>query len=93
MDQQLTKSQQIAKLQREKMELLAQLPGMLHFSSVGLKQARGVKGGAVVVQMHWLGGKEVCPPFAIKDGPSDALVDALIVDLKRTFDEATELKP
>jgi hypothetical protein len=88
-----TKLQQISTLQRQKRELEAQLVGMLHFVRLGLHGARGVKGGAVIVQMHWLGGKEVCPPFAIKDGPSNETIDALIADVRRTFDEATELKP
>lgn len=88
-----SKSEQIAILQRQKRELEAQLTGMLHFVRHGLERARGVKGGACVVQMHWLGGKEVCPPFAIKDGPSDETIDALIADVRRTFAEATELKP
>lgn len=89
----LTKSQQIGILTRQKMELEAQLVGMLHFVRIGLNKNRGIKGGGVIVRMHHLGGAEVCPPFMIKDGPSDATIDALLDDVRRTFAEATELKP
>jgi hypothetical protein len=87
------KSERIAILERRNRELEAQLAHVPHFARQGLEKARGVRGGAVIVQMHWLGGREVCLPFSIKDGPSDATIDALIADLRRTYESITELKP
>ena len=88
-----TKSARIAKLERRLAETEAQLIHVYHFASHGLRKARGAKGGAVIVRMHWLGGTEVCPPFAIKDSPSDATIDALLADLARSFETAVELRP
>ena len=90
-----TTAQKIARLERQNMELNAQLASALHFAKVGILNANRAKttGSAIIVRMHYLGGKEVCPPFALRDGLSDELIAALKSDLNYSFDIATIYKP
>jgi hypothetical protein len=82
-----------ADLERKVRELEAQLPSMLHFASRDIQKTVDQKGSGIVIQMHYLGGRAVCRPFFIKDGLSPTLVAAFQEDMRRTWDEATELKP
>jgi hypothetical protein len=58
-----------------------------------VRREKKITGSAVIVQMHYLGGKEVCEPFALRDGLSDKLIEALISDMNYSFEVATLFKP
>jgi len=90
-----TNRQRVATLSRRVLELEAQLAHASHFARIGLVQAGRDRtmGSAVIVQMHYLGGKEVCPPFALKDGLSPETIAALLSDLRYTYERAVEFKP
>jgi len=49
-------------------------------------------GSAVIIELQTLGSQKIAP-VALIDGLSDELIEALKVDLKRSFDLATEIKP
>lgn len=88
---------QMAELQRKNRELEAQLASTYHFASVGLADPKGptrarTMASGVLVQMHYLGGREVCPAFVLKDGLSDELILALRRDIKHSWDRAVEFK-
>jgi hypothetical protein len=87
--------QQVIKLQRQKLELEAQLAHVYHFASHGLAKAdtKRTIGSGVLVQLHYLGGAEVCLPFVIKDGFSDETITGLLADLRRSYEKTIEFKP
>lgn len=89
------KDVRIATLERKNRELEAELAHTFHFAEAGIRQATRERtmGSAVVVTMHYLGGKEVCPPFLLKDGLSDATIAALREDLRYGYAKAVEFKP
>jgi len=90
-----TNRQRVATLSRKVLELEAQLAHIPHFARIGLLSAGRDRtmGSAVIVQMHYLGGKEVCPAFALRDGLGPETIAALLADLRYTHERATELKP
>ena len=94
----LTKKQkrkaEIAALKNRIVENKALQASNYHFASQGVTKASNEKlmGSAVIVEMRYLGGKEVCEPFAILDGLSDSTIEAIKADLKRSFDQATMFK-
>lgn len=89
------KSERLAVLERKNRELEAQLAHVYHFARVGLVKATKARtvGSGILVQMHYLGGSEVCPAFVLKDGLSDETIVALIEQLKDSYEKAVEFKP
>lgn len=84
-----------AQLQHKIKELEAQLAHVYHFVDFNLNKVSSEKlmGSGVLIQMHFLGGTEVCPPFVIKDGLNPETIAALRQDLVRSYERATEFKP
>lgn len=86
---------QIAALQRKNLELGASMASVYNAASIGVQKADRVRtlASAVVVQMHYLGGTAVCPPFALVDGLSDETITALLNDITYSHEMAIRLKP
>lgn len=83
-----------ADLQREVMELKAQLAAMYHFASAELHKAgKGLMGSGALLRLHALGGRELIVPVVIRDGLSDETIAALQRDIARSYASAVELKP
>jgi hypothetical protein len=89
------KADQIATLKRKNMELEAQLSSTYHFVGHGLIKADRSRtlGSGVLVQLAYLGGREVCKPFVLKDGLSDATIEAICEDLRYSYAKSMEFKP
>jgi hypothetical protein len=90
----ITKSQRIAKLERENLELQAYLPSSCHFANAALDKASVDKmmGSGVLLQLTAIGGKEITVPTIIRDGLSEETILAIRKDLKRSYDLGTMLK-
>lgn len=84
-----------AELERKVRELEAQLVHVYHFADKEISKAgtAHIMGGAVIVQLHALGGRAITAPFAIRDGLSDDTIAAIRRDIARSFDTATTFKP
>jgi hypothetical protein len=84
-----------AQLLHEVMELKAQLASSYHFASADLKRVSTdhLMASGVMIQMHFIGGKEAICPVVIKDGLSLETVQALRNDMARSYNRATEFKP
>lgn len=84
-----------ADLQREVMELTAQLSSACHFASVELSKAGTdrLMGSGVLLQMHALGGRRVICPVVIRDGLSADTIAALQRDIARSYDLSVMFKP
>lgn len=84
-----------ADLLRKIDELEAQQAGILHFADIGLAKAGTDKmmGSAVIVRLHTLGGSEITPTFAIRDGLSPETIAALRKDIARSWELATMYVP
>ncbi len=89
------KAARVAALERKVLELEAQLVHVYHFARIGIAKAGRdrTRGSAVVVRLTYLGGAEVCPPFALKDGLSPATIEALTEDVRYSYERTTELRP
>lgn len=89
------KDARIATLERKLVELQACGAHVPHFAEIGIRKASRERtmGSGIVVTMHYMGGAEVCLPFLLKDGLSDATIEALRADLRYTYDRAVEFKP
>ena len=95
MKNKVKKSTTIAQLRHEVMELEAQLAHAYHFASAYLDKVgtSHLMASGVLVQMHFLGGKEAIPPVVIKDGLSKETIEALKADLLRSYNLAVVFKP
>lgn len=84
-----------ADLQRQVMELKAQLAHTAHFAAAELHKASTdhMMASAVILQLHALGGREIVRPVAIQDGLSPETIQAIHRDLIRTYELATMDKP
>lgn len=82
-----------ATLERKVVELTAQLASSYHFASATLPKAKDLMGSGVLVQLTALGGKELIIPVVIPNGLSEATIEALMADIRRSYNYATELKP
>ena len=87
--------QAITTLQREKMELGAQLASAYHFASHELKHIGPNKllASGVVVSFHVLGGRVAMTPVCIRGGLSADTVAALQRDMARSYRVAIEFTP
>lgn len=90
-----TTAARIAKLEREKKELEAQLVFRHHFASAELDKMSidRMMGSAVILEMKALGGKFGVDPVAISDGLSEETIKAIKADLVRSYNQAIEFKP
>ncbi len=84
-----------ADLQRKIVELEAQIASRCTWASRELEDASTAKMGAsaVILTITALGGRQIVKPVAIRDGLSPESIKALQVDLVRSFESATDLKP
>lgn len=89
------KDLRIAELERKNRELEGQMAHVYHFAEIGLVKATrdNTFGSGVLVTMAYLGGREVCHPFMLKDGLSDATIAALCDDLAYSYNKTMEFKP
>lgn len=81
----------LAKLEAK--ELRAQLASTYSFASKELQKCGDVRGGGVMVELTFLGGRPACMPFVIRDGLSKETIKALESDMCRSYALATEMKP
>lgn len=81
-----------AELQRQILELKAQLASTYYFASKDINNCGHDKmmGGGVILQISALGGREIVKPVCIKDGLSQASIDAIKADIKRSSDSCLE---
>lgn len=84
---------ELAQATRRVFELRAQLASTIGAAFDALPRAADCHGGAVILTMRGLGGLEIVPPVAIRDGISPATVAALQDDLRRSFELATLVNP
>jgi hypothetical protein len=84
-----------AQLRHKLVELEAQLAHAYHFASYYLDKTSTdrLMGSGVLIQMHFLGGKEAVLPVVIKDGLSKETINSLKADLLRSYEKAVEFKP
>jgi hypothetical protein len=82
-------------LRRKNMELAAQLAHIYHFVTAQIDKAgkKYCMASGVLVRLHALGGREICPPFVIKNGLSDETIKALKADAAESYELAIEFKP
>jgi hypothetical protein len=86
---------EIATLKRKLMETEAQLAHVYHFVNASIDKAnkQRLMASGVLVRLNFLGGEEVCIPFVIKGGLSDATIQALKQDCRESYESAVEFKP
>lgn len=83
-----------ADLERENMELRAQLVYEYHFAVKELQKADDrLMGSGVILRLTALGGREIINPVLIRNGLSDETIAALKKDLCRSYADATVLRP
>lgn len=83
-----------ADLEREIMELKAQLSGTYHFADATLHKAGDVlMASGALLRLHALGGRELIPPVVIKDGLSSTTIDAIRRDIIRSYELSVMFKP
>lgn len=84
---------ELAAAQRRVAELKAQLASTLGAAFDAMPKAADCHGSAVILTLTALGGREIVPPVAIRDGLAPATVAALQDDLRRSFELATMVSP
>lgn len=67
----------------------------LHFASYALDKISTDKmgGSGVIISITTLNGKPIVDPTVISDGLSPETIAALQADMRRSFEERTELRP
>lgn len=83
-----------AQIEREIIELKAQLASQYHFAheSINKCSVNHLTGSGVLLQLSSLGGNELVNPIVIRDGLSVETITAIKNDLKRSYDLATAFK-
>lgn len=84
---------ELATAQRRVAELKAQLASTLGAAFDAVPKAAECHGSAVILTLTALGGRELIPPVAIRDGLSQKTVAAIQDDLRRSFERATLVSP
>lgn len=81
-----------AELQCQILELKAQLTSTYYYASQDITKCGNDKmmASGVILQISALGGRELLEPVCIYDGLSQATIDAIKADLKRSHDISTE---
>lgn len=82
-----------ARLEREILELHAQLAHAYHFADATLHKAGNLMASGCVVQLTAVGGADLIHPVMIKDGLSPETIEALRKDIERSYARAVEFKP
>ena len=84
-----------AELEREVVELRAQLASRYHFAIRELPKASIDEnmGSGVVIEITAVGGKSLVAPVLIRDGLSPETIAALQRDMARSYDAAMIFKP
>lgn len=84
-----------AELEREVLELKAQLAHTYHFAAREISKAgqNHLMGSGVLLQMTAIGGKEIVVPIMIRDGLSTQTIEAISADIQRSYDQAVAFKP
>jgi hypothetical protein len=84
-----------AQLERENLELHAQLAHVGYYVNKGLPSASrdALAGSGVLLQLHALGGRKIIDPIVIRDGLSADTIAALQRDVIRSYELATQFKP
>jgi hypothetical protein len=84
-----------AQLERKVLELESQLIHVYHFADATIHKAGTsyMMASAVLLQITALGGREIIPAVAIRDGLSDETIAAIRADLRRSFSLGTVYKP
>ena len=83
-----------AQLEREIIELKAQLTPTYHYASKALEKASTdhLMASGALLQLTALGGRELISPVVIRDGLSPEAIKALQEDLKRSYALSTLYK-
>lgn len=83
-----------ADYEREIMELKGQIASTYHFAAATLNKAGDcLMASGALLRLEAIGGRELIPPVVIKDGLSQATIDAIRADLIRSYELATSFKP
>lgn len=83
-----------AQLERELMELKAQMPSTYHFATQTLHTAgEQLMASGALLRLEALGGKQLIPPVVIRDGLSRETIEAIYRDLCRSYDLSVLFKP
>jgi hypothetical protein len=90
-----TKAQRIAELERKLAEALAGQAHTYHFAEQGLAYAsqKHMTASGVILTLTALGGREICAPVLIRNGLSEATIEALKADFVRSYQDAIVFKP
>ena len=81
-----------AKLERQIVELKGQLASSYYFATQSIDKSSNIAGSGVLLELSCLGGRKIIDPVVIVGGLSKETVEAIKVDLKRSFDYAIEFK-
>ena len=67
----------------------------LHFASYALEKVSTdrMRGSGVIISITALSGKPIVDPTVVSGGLSPETIAALQADMRRSFEERTELKP
>ena len=89
------KKEKIRNLKRKILELEAQLSCVYHFVEARIDKASTshMMASGVLIQIYALGGREITPPFVIRDGLSQKTIEALKDDILRSYNTAVAFKP
>jgi hypothetical protein len=82
-----------AQLRRKIKEAEAHQIHNYHFADGYLAKMGNFEASSVIIELTALGGREIIPPTAIRNGLSQATIDAIRADLTRSYLYATEFKP
>lgn len=88
-------TEQIASLERRLFEAKASYAATLGtaFDSIPKAGHDIYMGSGVIITVRAIGGKEITPPFMLRDGLSPETVKALQSDIARSFELATMVNP
>lgn len=91
----IKKAQRIAELERKLQEALAGQAHGYHFASHSIDKAskKHLMGSGVVMTLTVLGGREIFSPVLLRDGLSDATIEAIKADLVASYELAIMYKP
>lgn len=84
-----------ADLERENAELRAQMTSTYVFAAKDLTKTGTdtLMGSGVLVRLTALGGRDLVPPFVIRDGLHPDTIGALRADVVRSYEAALSIKP
>ena len=82
-------------LEREVLELKAQLSSTYHFASATIEKAstKYLMASGALLQITAIGGRELIIPTVIRDGLSAETITAIKKDIKRSYDLSVMFAP